>query len=136
MLTASAGAVGVGSIAAPAPQSAEEGALVMSLSAALVLLCLLGGLAGLELLARRVQLRDKSAPICELSSHARALHELAAGIQGGLLFGLSAAASRAALLLSEQLGAPALVPLGAPSPRTATRACSACSPGSLTGAES
>lgn len=112
VLTAAAGAVGVGSIAAPAPQSAEEARLVPSLSAALALLSLLCALAGLEMLARAVQLRDK-APLCELSTRSRSLHELAAGIQGGLLFGLSAAASRATLLLSGQLGVPALIPLGA-----------------------
>jgi multidrug transporter EmrE-like cation transporter len=118
---AATGAMGVGAVGGggggSGPSSNGAPALLEASAPAALLLCaMVGALGGLEVIARAAQLRDKRLasplPLYELSARGHALHELATGVQGGLLFGLSSAASRTALLLSAQLRLPALVPLG------------------------
>mmetsp|Transcript_21576 Transcript_21576/g.50306 ORF Transcript_21576/g.50306 Transcript_21576/m.50306 type:complete len:247 (+) Transcript_21576:394-1134(+) len=113
VLTAGLGAVGVGVVAAPtdSSDSPELTKLELTPTTLLLLLGLLIALVSLEVLVRAVAVREK-APICEMGSGSRALHEFATGLQAGIMFGLSAAASRCALLLSMQFAQPILIPVG------------------------
>ncbi len=118
------GTVGIGATAAPA-----DDAMPLLLTGSALLLLMVAGFALLELGLRRLSAAtsDGSRPTrlqalmvarglgdVIASSRRPALQklELIAGVQAGLLFGLSAASARTGMLLASLLDAPAFGPLG------------------------